>query len=415
MKDRINKLKSDFLNMEFGVFFHFGIRTFYEGHVDWDGLPMPIEGFNPTELDCEDWISAARDAGAKYAILVCKHHDGFANWPSKYTDYGVKNTSYKNGKGDIVREFVDACRKYGLAVGLYYSPAQEGYEDMDDSAYDEFFINQVSELLTGYGKIDYLWFDACGSENHEYDIKRIVGVIRKLQPEILLFNMWDPDTRWVGNESGIAPIDAKYVTNRVPFSERTTEDDELGEDIFLPYECDCCIRDNWFYNDKDNDTLKSVDELVGLYYYSVGNGGNLLLNLSPDRRGLIPERDKKNLLDFGRKIKKRFSDPTEAQRTDCDDGIILKFEGRPIVEHIVLQEDLTTDDFVDEFDIYIQPHKCGPKGVKIYSGKAVGHKRIVRIPPIALNSLRIVCKSPNNKFKISNISVYGKSVLINHL
>lgn len=216
------------------MFFHFGIRTFYEGHTDWDGLPMPVEGFNPTALDCENWICAAHEAGARYAILVCKHHDGFANWPSKYTDYSIKNTPYKNGRGDVVREFVDACRKYGLAVGLYYSPAQEGYKEIDDSEYDEYFINQVSELLTDYGKIDYLWFDACGSENHEYDIKRIVGAIRKLQPEILLFNMWDPDTRWVGNESGIAPIDAKYVTNRVPFSEKTTEDDELGEDIFLP-------------------------------------------------------------------------------------------------------------------------------------------------------------------------------------
>lgn len=406
MKSKINKAKSKFLDMEFGVFFHFGIRTFYEGHVDWDGLPMPLEGFNPTELDCEDWISAAHDAGAKYAILVCKHHDGFANWPSKYTDYGIQNTPYKNGNGDVVREFVDACRKYGLAVGLYYSPAQEGYKDIADSEYDEYFINQISELLTNYGKIDYLWFDGCGSENHEYDIKRIVGVIRRLQPEILLFNMWDPDTRWVGNESGIAPIDCKYVTSRVPFSEKTTEDDELGEDMFLPYECDCCIRANWFYNEKDNDTVKSADELVGLYYYSVGNGGNLLLNLSPDRRGLIPEKDKKNFLEFGKIIKKRFSDPVSYERCDSDDGIVLNFKNKPVAEHIVLQEDLTTDDFVEEFDIYIQPPKCWGGAVKIYNGKTVGHKRIVRIPPIALESMKIVCRSPKCQCRIKNIGVY---------
>lgn len=408
MKNKINEKKSKFLDMEFGAFFHFGIRTFYEGHVDWDGLPMPLEGFNPTELDCEDWISAAHEAGAKYAILVCKHHDGFANWPSEYTDYGIQNTAYKNGNGDIVREFVDACRKYGLAVGLYYSPAQEGYKEISDAEYDEYFINQISELLTNYGKIDYLWFDGCGSENHQYDIKRIVGVIRRLQPQILLFNMWDPDTRWVGNESGIAPIDCKYVTNRVPFSEKTTEDDELGEDMFLPYECDCCIRANWFYNDKDNDTVKSADELVGLYYYSVGNGGNLLLNLSPDRRGLIPEKDKKNLLDFGKEIKRRFSDPVPYERCDGADGIELTFDGKPVVEHIVLSEDLTTDDFAEEFDVYIQPPKCRPEGVKIYSGKTIGHKRIVRIPPIALNSMRVVCKSPKGQCKINNISIYEK-------
>lgn len=408
MKNKINEKKSKFLDMEFGAFFHFGIRTFYEGHVDWDGLPMPLEGFNPTELDCEDWISAAHEAGAKYAILVCKHHDGFANWPSKYTDYGIQNTAYKNGNGDIVREFVNACRKYGLAVGLYYSPAQEGYREISDAEYDEYFINQISELLTNYGKIDYLWFDGCGSENHQYDIKRIIGVIRRLQPQILLFNMWDPDTRWVGNESGIASIDCKYVTNRVPFSEKTTEDDELGEDMFLPYECDCCIRANWFYNDKDNDTVKSADELVGLYYYSVGNGGNLLLNLSPDRRGLIPEKDKKNLLDFGKEIKRRFSDPVPYEICDGADGIKLTFNGKPVVEHIVLSEDLTTDDFAEEFDVYIQPPKCRHEGVKIYSGKTIGHKRIVRIPPIALNSMRVVCKSPKGQCKINNISIYEK-------
>lgn len=408
MKNKISKKKSDFLDMEFGVFFHFGIRTFYEGHDDWDGKPMPIEGFKPTELNCENWISCACDAGAKYAILVCKHHDGFANWPSKYTDYAIHNTSYKNGKGDIVDEFVKACRKYGLAVGLYYSPAQEGYKEISDNVYDEFFINQISELLTNYGKIDYLWFDGCGSENHKYDIKRIVDVIRRLQPDILLFNMWDPDTRWVGNESGIAPIDCKYVTNRVPFSEKTTEDDELGEDVFLPYECDCCIRDSWFYNEKDNNTVKSVDELVSLYYYSVGNGGNLLLNLSPDRRGLIPEKDRNNLLGFGKEIKKRFSDPVQAERLDMDDGITLTFDEMPIVEHIVLKEDLTGDDFVTEFDIYIQPNKCGEKGVKIYSGKTIGHKRIVKIPPISLQSIRIVCRSPKDQYKIDKIYVYEK-------
>ena len=115
-----------FLDWELGVFIHFGIRTFYEGHRDWDMKPMPLEGFNPTELDCENWVLTAKEAGAKYAVLVCKHHDGFANWPSAYTEYSVKNTPWKNGKGDVVREFVDACRKHGICPGLYYSPAQFG-------------------------------------------------------------------------------------------------------------------------------------------------------------------------------------------------------------------------------------------------------------------------------------------------
>ena len=186
----IKKEQLDFLNWEFGVFFHFGIRTFYEGHYDWDGIEMPLEGFNPDEIDCDSWIKTVKESGAKYAILVCKHHDGFANWPSKYTEYSIKNTPYKNGNGDVVRLFVDACRKYGIKVGLYYSPAQFGSKDMNGKEYDDYFINQISELLTEYGKIDYLWFDGCGSEGHEYDKPRIVNAIRSCQPDIIIFNIF---------------------------------------------------------------------------------------------------------------------------------------------------------------------------------------------------------------------------------
>ena len=195
--NKIKKEQLEFLDWEFGVFFHFGIRTFFEGHLDWDMKPMELSEFNPVMLDCNQWIKTIYDAGAKYAVLVCKHHDGFANWPSKYTDYSISNTPWKGGKGDVVLEFVDACRKYDIKVGLYYSPAEFGSKDKEHKDYDAYFINQISELLTNYGKIDYLWFDGCGSENHQYDTVQIIKVIRKLQPNILIFNMWDPDTRWV--------------------------------------------------------------------------------------------------------------------------------------------------------------------------------------------------------------------------
>ncbi|MBQ1222686.1 MAG: alpha-L-fucosidase [Oscillospiraceae bacterium] len=196
------KKQLDFLNWEFGVFFHFGIRTFYEGHRDWDMKEMPLSGFNPTDFSAEDWCRAVASSGAKYAILTAKHHDGFANWPSAYTEYSVKNTPWRGGKGDVVAEFVAACRKYGLKVGLYYSPAQFGSVTMNAEEYNDYFVNQISELLTNYGKIDYLWFDGCGSANHKYDEKRLIAAIRALQPEILIFGMWDPDTMWCGNEGG---------------------------------------------------------------------------------------------------------------------------------------------------------------------------------------------------------------------
>lgn len=154
-----------FMDWEFGVMFHFGIRSFYKHHVDWDGLPMPQEVFDPDRLDCGQWISTAKEAGARYAVLVCKHHDGFANWPTAYSDYSVAHTPWRNGQGDVVRCFTDACRKYGLKVGLYYSPAQWGGATpfAQGRDYDDYFIAQITELLTGYGVVDYLWFDGCGS------------------------------------------------------------------------------------------------------------------------------------------------------------------------------------------------------------------------------------------------------------
>ena len=163
----VKKEQLEFMDWEFGAFFHFGIRTFYEGHKDWDMQEMSLDKFNPTSLDCRQWIRMVKQAGARYAILVCKHHDGFANWPSKYTDYSVAGTPWKDGSGDVVKEFTDACREYGMKIGLYYSPAQFGSDRMNGREYDDYFINQLSELLTNYGKIDYLWFDGNGSEGHE--------------------------------------------------------------------------------------------------------------------------------------------------------------------------------------------------------------------------------------------------------
>ena len=179
------KSQLGFLDWELGIFFHFGIRSFFQGSEDWDEKPMPASSFCPDALDCDSWIRTAKEAGARYAILTCKHHDGFANWPTRFSDYSVASSPFRAGKGDVVREFTDACRRGGLKVGLYYSPAQWGGETAcwsgrepseRDARYDDYFVGQITELLTGYGRIDYLWFDACGSGNHRYDRERIVSV-----------------------------------------------------------------------------------------------------------------------------------------------------------------------------------------------------------------------------------------------
>jgi len=341
--------------------------------------PMELSNFNPTELDCDEWIETVSRAGAKYAVLVCKHHDGFANWPSAYTRYSVANTPWKNGKGDVVAEYVAACRKYGVKVGLYYSPAQFGSVQISSEDYDEYFISQIRELLTGYGTIDYLWFDGCGSEGHTYDTARIVAEIRRLQPHILLFELWDPDTRWIGNEAGVADSPNRLYVRR-------QDSDGL---CFLPGECDCRMRlENWFYSDNDADTVKSVDELMGLYHYSVGRGANLLINIGPDRRGKLPEADKAALLQFGQTVRQSFSDFIPCRPQASSRSLTLMLETQP-VNYVLLREEITNENEIGAFEIKAYPYPYGSP-ITVYRGTTVGHKAICSFPTIRTNRIEIV-------------------------
>ena len=382
----------DYLDWECGTFFHFGIRSFFPGHVDWDGIEMPAEEFDPRELDCEQWIKTAKEMGATYAILTAKHHDGFALWPSAYSRYSVANTPWKNGKGDVVREFVDACRKFGLKVGLYYSPAQWGSTAIkfeNGKEYDDYFINQISELLGNYGKIDYLWFDGCGSEGHVYDSKRIVGEILRLQPEILTFcdPEWNPCVRWAGNEDGYASLDNPLVVSKTDFSELATEEQVLSEAYFLPAECDCKIRYTWFY-DNNEETLKSVDELFGMYEMSVGHGSNFLLNVGPDNRGLIPEADALRMRELGKKIKE-YGTPVELpafEQTGENEYTLAIPEDearawkrsvqRGLANRIVLMEDITDGQKIKSFRLWAYLPTYQKKKILVFEGRTVGHKQI---------------------------------------
>lgn len=402
------KEQLEFLNWELGCFFHFGIRTFYEGHRDWDGKEMPLEGFNPTDLSCESWMETVRDAGAKYAILVCKHHDGFANWPSAYTKYSVAGTPWKAGKGDVVREFTDACRKYGIKVGLYYSPAEAGFVKKKPEEYDEYFISQVSELLSNYGKIDYLWFDGCGSENHKYDTERIVKVIRSLQPEILLFNMWDPDTRWVGNESGQAHLSNDLFVNKTSFSVMIEAGDKekLDKTMFLPAECDFRMRiSNWFYSDNDIDTVKSVDELIGNYYYSVGRGSNMLINIGPDRRGRLPEKDAETLVAFGKRVKEMFASPICSEFKSSGDSYVIEMDKPKLVNNVVISECECALDAVKDFEIKAYPFEYGLP-ITIYVGKTIGHKAICSFPAFYSRKFELIVNKKAYDASISKMEIH---------
>ncbi len=411
MKIKPTQKQLNFLDWEMGAFFHFGIRSFYPGHSDFDGKSMAASAFNPTELDCNQWIRVAKSAGATYAVLVCKHHDGFANWPSKYTDYSVANTPWENGKGDVVDRFVKACHRYNVKVGLYYSPAQWGDDlpSMNDKEYDDYFINQITELLTGYGKIDYLWFDGCGSEGHEYDRERIIKTIRSLQPDILIFNMWDPDTRWVGNEEGYADMPNVNEREGVAFSMNHTEDVAVDGWQYLPAECDMMLRSFWFDCEANEDTIKSVDELMGIYEYSVGRGANLLLNFGPDSRGLVPEPDAARAKAFGEEIRRRYENAlkfTEVENEgDCWNIHVDNepWERDALVDTVVIEEDITEGEAVREFRILAYG---GTMPICVYHGKNIGHKAICRFPTIRTYGIAVEVLSAEGEVRLRSVKAY---------
>ena len=412
----------DFLNWEFGVFFHFGIRSFYPGHRDWDGIEMPAEGFNPTELDCEQWIRIAKEAGATYAIMTCKHHDGFALWPSASSRYSVANTPWKDGKGDVVREFTEACRKYGIKIGLYYSPAQWGSHAIpfsNEKEYDDYFISQITELLSNYGKIDYLWFDGCGSEGHEYDKKRIVAEMERLQPDLLTFGdpEWTQGIRWVGNEDGYASLNNPLVVSSTDYSELSKDEQKLSHALFLPSECDCKIRSTWFYDLNEN-TLKSVDELFGMYEMSVGHGSNFLLNIGPDNRGLLPEADAQRLLALGERIRASFGNPlpyTAPQK----DGDIYTLEHTEIFggdwylpkesrlsNCLMLKEDLTNGQSIRSFRIYGYLPHYRQKKILLFEGRTVGHKVYCRFGAIRCSKFEVEITDHDGNYALTDIKAF---------
>ncbi len=379
---------------EFGVFvhYHLGVYARGEGFRTERDKASP-ELFQPTGLDCNQWADTAAKAGASYMVLTAKHHEGFCLWPSEITkDFSVSASSWRDGKGDVVRDYVDACRRHGLKVGIYYSPFDNHADcyEKDPSAYDDYFIGHLRELLGGtYGTIDIIWFDGAFSENHTFDWDRIIGEIRAMQPEILIFGEGKPDIRWVGNESGIAPLPCWNTVSEMRKSIESDQVRAIEKPQWIPAECDARIRYQWWSWHGTDDPLKSLDELMGLYYYSVGRGCNLLLNVGPDQRGVVHEDDAQRLIEFGTEITKRFSNPI----AKTDDFSMEKtgatwIPQQPcLVNHVIIQEDLTNGEHIRKFVIRAQPAPGEADPITVYEGYNVGHKAICRFPTLKLQKL----------------------------
>jgi len=310
--------------MEFYGFLHFTVNTFTD--KEWGYGDEDEKVFNPTDFDADQIVSTAKHAGMKGLILTAKHHDGFCLWPSQYTEHSVKNSPWKGGHGDVVKEISMACRRHGLKFGVYLSPWDRNHKDYGRPEYVTYYRNQLRELLTNYGDIFTVWFDGANGGDGFYggarEMRRIDNrtyydwehtwqIVRELMPGAVMFSDGGPDFRWVGNESGIAGDPCWETLNaagRYPggSSEHLNSGERPGTQ-WLPAECDVSIRPGWFYHAKEDAKVKTPEALLDIYYKSVGRGACLNLNLPPDRRGRINENDIRSLSEFRRILDATFS------------------------------------------------------------------------------------------------------------
>lgn len=402
----------EFQDWEFGVFVHF-LPGIYRKTAPAEIADQPVTRLlNPTHLSCDQWAWLAATSGAKYMVFTTKHHDGFCMWPSAITPYySLKGSQWAEGKGDIVGEYVDACRRHGLKVGFYYSPFDHHveYYKSEPTKYDEYFLAHMRELLDGkYGNIDILWFDGAFSEGHPYHWPMLIREIRRMQPEILIFGMGDPDFRWIGNEAGIAPSPCWNTVTKLTHFTGFTEDKELQTPKWLPGECDARIRyKGWSWKGPD-DPLKSVEELMGLYYYSVGRGCNLLLNVGPDQRGLVNEEDAYRLLEFGAEIRRRFAKPILTLNQFTRSGTTWDFASdQPIIlDHMIVMENISRGEHVHRFRLSSIPAPGEGAYISLYEGTSIGHKAICRFPTQKINKLRFEILEQEGEVELRSLEFF---------
>ncbi len=450
-----NENQVEWQKLETYAFIHFGSNTF--GDREWGYGDAPLESFNPRKLDCEQWARTLKAAGMKGIILTCKHHDGFCLWPTKYTDYSVRNTPYKDGKGDVVGELSAACKKYGLKFGVYLSPWDRHQAFYGTPLYIEYFYSQLQELLTQYGDIFEIWFDgANGGDGYYggaretrtidrrtyYDFPRAYRMVNELQPKAVIFSDGGPGCRWVGNENGYA-----FATNwsflRInevypgyPNHWELQSGHEDG-DTWVPAECNTSIRPGWFYHESEDGKVKSVDHLVDLYYRSVGHNGTFLLNMPIDKDGLIHPVDsarviafhkqisselKTNLLLKGVSIKasdvrgKSFS---EKQLTDGqfdtywsvkdnqkEPSLLLSFKRPAKLNRIMLQEYIPLGQRVQKF---LVEYRQGKEWLPLKMNEettTIGYKRLLRFKTIQTSQVRITFQKSRGPVCINELGAY---------
>ncbi len=419
----------------FYAFVHFGVNTFT--NREWGDGTEDERIFNPEKLDCDQWVSAIKSAGMKGLVLTCKHHDGFCLWPSKYTEHSVKNSPFGR---DVVREASEACRRGGIRFGVYLSPWDRNSPFYGTPEYNDYFCNQLTELLTGYGEIFTVWFDnACGEgpngKKQVYDFPRYIRLIRELQPNAVIFNDFGPDTRWCGNEGGIArhsewavvpqelTVYAEVQSGPGPLSDRGnlsyiySSDQEIGTMsnilftkglAFCPAEINMSIRPGWFWHQEEEP--HSLQRLYRTWLTSYGRNAGLNLNIPPNRDGLLDERDVRRLKEFGALIEKEFGQPILTLegadiRPETDEpmllgdqrkaGLVAPYQApgslyQPLyrlklpraipqeeIRHVTVEEEISLGQRVESFQIIA----CYQDGTDypIYQGTCIGNRAICEL------------------------------------
>ena len=440
--------------METYAFIHFGLNTFNDR--EWGYGDTDPKTFNPTNLDCEQWAQTLVKAGMKGVILTAKHHDGFCLWPFEGTDYSVKNSPWKNGQGNVVKELSEACKKYGLKFAVYLSPWDRHQANYGTPEYLPYFYAQLHDLLTNYGPVFEVWFDGANGgdgwyggakdirtidRKNYYNYPRIYEMLDSIQPQAIIFSDGGPGCRWVGNEKGFAGATNWSFLRKGEVHPGYDKSYELqyghpDGNQWVPAECDVSIRPGWFYHPEEDDRVKSPDQLVDLYSRSVGHNATLLLNFPVDRRGLIHPVDSANAVRFHEMIQQqlktnlvagmtpkvsneRGGDFVASALTDdnfdtywaTEDGVTtadieFSFDTPTRMNRMMLQEYIPLGQRVKAFVVeYLDKDTWLP--VKLNEETTtIGYKRLLRFETVETKGIRIRITDARGPLCLSNVGVY---------
>lgn len=444
----------EYQEMELIGFIHFTVNTFTD--KEWGYGDEDPQVFNPLNINVDQWVKTAKDAGMKELILTSKHHDGFCLWPSAYTEHSIKNSPYKNGKGDILREFTNACHKYGIKPGFYLSPWDRNHPKYGSPEYIEYYKNQLAEILTNYGEIFEIWFDgANGGDGYYgsaketrkidprtyYPWKELAEMVYKLQPKASIFSDAGPDVHWIGNEKGFSgetfwsTINADSIIIGKSDASYLNKGDANGKNWVIGV-CDVSIRPGWFYHQSEDSLVRTPQNLVDLYYKSVGRNAVMLLNIPPDRNGLLNENDIHSLKEFREILDETFKDNLALNAkvtvsgkfskkyapeniTDienktfwaAEDGaktgdIEIKLDGTKEFDRILIQEPIQLGQRISSFEVQAF---ISNSWQTIATGTTIGYKRLLQIPVVKTDKIKILIKEANNVPSISNVALYKAS------